>query len=282
MSEVTVLGLGLMGSALAHALQSAGHKITVWNRSQGKMDSFAADGAHAALSIEDAVRPSPLILICIDSYTTTKQLLGSVDVLPNLKNRTFVQLSTGTPKEALDSETWFNEQGAAYLDGAIMAPPIDIRDNQGNILIGGNETTWKSCEPVIRCLGGARIYTGDNIQAPAILDLAWLSQRLGQYLGLFQGVLLCEAGGVGLDLFSLILGDDRIRQMLKSIDEDDFGNPSVTVSVYQNVLQNIQNTALEFGFSLTFLDNLQSIFAQAQSAGYGEEDIAALIKVLRQ
>jgi 3-hydroxyisobutyrate dehydrogenase-like beta-hydroxyacid dehydrogenase len=30
MSDISVLGLGLMGGALARALQQAGHKITVW------------------------------------------------------------------------------------------------------------------------------------------------------------------------------------------------------------------------------------------------------------
>ncbi|MCZ6493189.1 MAG: NAD(P)-binding domain-containing protein, partial [Planctomycetota bacterium] len=33
MSDISVLGLGSMGAALARALQRAGHRITVWNRS---------------------------------------------------------------------------------------------------------------------------------------------------------------------------------------------------------------------------------------------------------
>lgn len=281
MSDITVLGLGLMGSALAHSLQSAGHQITVWNRSADKMSPFVSRGALGPSSIEEAVKSSPLTLVCIDSYATTEQLLGADDVLPGLKNRTVVQLGTGTPNEALGGEVWFNEHGAAYLDGAILATPLDIKGNKGDILIGGSERAWESSEPVLRCLGGNLIYTGDNIRAPSILDLAWLIQRLGQYLGLFQGVLLCEAGGVGLDLYSSILADGRMRQVLNTISENDFSDPSVTVNVYRNVLQHITDCAAEGGVEREILDNLKKLLDRAQSAGYGEEDIAALIKVSR-
>ncbi len=44
MSDISILGLGAMGSALARALQQAGHQITVWNRTPGKMQAFVKDG----------------------------------------------------------------------------------------------------------------------------------------------------------------------------------------------------------------------------------------------
>ena len=47
MSDITVIGLGLMGAALARAIQRAGHGLTVWNRSPAKMRPFIADGVAA-------------------------------------------------------------------------------------------------------------------------------------------------------------------------------------------------------------------------------------------
>lgn len=38
MSEVSVIGLGAMGSALAGALLRDGHRITVWNRTTAKAE----------------------------------------------------------------------------------------------------------------------------------------------------------------------------------------------------------------------------------------------------
>jgi len=46
MSDITVIGLGLMGSALARAFQNAGHSLTVWNRTAAKMQPFIDNGIH--------------------------------------------------------------------------------------------------------------------------------------------------------------------------------------------------------------------------------------------
>ena len=37
MSDISTLGLGLMGSALARSLVKGGHDVTVWNRSPARM-----------------------------------------------------------------------------------------------------------------------------------------------------------------------------------------------------------------------------------------------------
>lgn len=281
MSDITVLGLGLMGTALAESLQKSGHEVCVWNRSEDKLTRLINEGTTGAASVQEAVLLSPLVLVCVSNYDATVQLLGSDTVLPSLSGRTVVQFSTGTPQEALESEIWMNNNEAAYLDGAILASPNDITSSAGKILIGGKEEVWIESEPILGCLGDSIIYTGDNIRAPAILDLAWLTQRLGHYLGLFHGVMLCEAGGVDLELFSSIIADTRMRQVLATIGEDDYQSPSVTVNVYLNVLKNIQKFAVETGVDLEMLDHLRAVMEQANTQGFGDEDIAALAKIFR-
>lgn len=57
-APVTVIGLGLMGSALAGAFLANGNPTTVWNRSAEKADSLAAQGARRAATVADAVMAS--------------------------------------------------------------------------------------------------------------------------------------------------------------------------------------------------------------------------------
>ena len=123
MSEISMIGLGAMGSALARAFLEAGHGLTVWNRTAQKMVPLVELGAEGAESVPEAVQASPLIMVCIDNYAATNQLLRNDDVVPNLTGRTVIQLSTGTPKEARDSESWLKNCGADYLDGAIGSYP---------------------------------------------------------------------------------------------------------------------------------------------------------------
>ena len=126
MSEITVIGLGLMGSALARAIQLAGHGLTVWNRSPAKTRPFVDNGVAAAPHIGSAISASPVILICVDNYAVTNSVLRSNNIEPLLAGRTVVQLSTGTPKEAREASEWMAARGVAYLDGAILAGPNQI------------------------------------------------------------------------------------------------------------------------------------------------------------
>ena len=97
MSEISVIGLGAMGAALAQALLKAGHDVTVWNRTLQKMEPLAALGAKRAENVVNALQASPVIMVCIDNYNATNKLLGTDDVIPHLSGRTLIQLSTGTP-----------------------------------------------------------------------------------------------------------------------------------------------------------------------------------------
>ena len=126
MSDISMIGLGAIGSALARAQIGAGRQVTVWNRTAGKMEPLVALGAEPAASVAQAVAASPVIMVCVDTYAATNGLLSSPDVVPHLAGRTVIQFSTGTPEEARDSEAWLKEHGADYLDAAIHVYPDSI------------------------------------------------------------------------------------------------------------------------------------------------------------
>ncbi len=283
MSDVSVIGLGLMGAALARTLQTSGYEITVWNRSSLKMQALISRGAIGASSITEAIKSSPVILVCLTSYQITKELFTAEDVRNELTNRLVVQLSTGTPEDAIESKRWFEKFNAGYLDGAIWASVKDVGTDDGKLLIGGDKQAWLACHDKLDPLFGNVQYTGENIDTPAILDLAWLSQRLGLYFGVFQGLLICQAGGVGADVFaSTVAADERIGMIANAIHANDFGNPSSTVNVWGSALNLIQKQAQKTGAKSEVLDFFDAKFQRAKSLGYGEEDVAALMKVFRE
>lgn len=282
MSEISVIGLGSMGSVLARTLLSAGHTVTVWNRSQEKSELLVADGAEIGVTVTDAIEASPVILVCIDNYTTTRKIFASDEVFSALAGRIVVQLSSGTPLEAIADEIWFVEKDAGYLDAAILGSPKIIGTEAGQILIAGKENLWKQCKTTLECLAGNFQYTGTKIDSAKILDLAWLSQRLGYFMGVFQGLLLCEAAGVGLDVFSATVAvDARASMIANTIRTNTFTDPINTVNVWKEALHHIQTHAKELGTNSEVLDFIADKFQRAQSSGYGEEDLAALIKIFR-
>jgi len=126
MAEASVIGLGMMGSTLAWLLLRSGYRVTVWNRTRAKATPLVRDGAVFAPSAESAVGESPIVVVCVHDYKAANEILGTKEVASALVGRVLVQLTTGSPQEARDSEIWARQRGADYLDGAIQAAPSQM------------------------------------------------------------------------------------------------------------------------------------------------------------
>ena len=281
MSEITVVGLGPMGGALARALVGAGHTVTVWNRSPEKTRPFAEIGARVALELSDAIGASPVTIVCIDNYDSTRRLLEADAVAPLLRGRTLVQFSTGTPAEARAAETWMQSLGARYLDCAIMSYPERVGHAETRILVAGATPAFEDCRLFLQCFGGDLRYLGENIAAAATIDMALLTRGLAHRIGGIHAALLCEAEGVDVSvLASMFPGDVALGDIFERIGADRYDDPGATITVWNAALTRIRQQAASAGIAGDVPDFIASLFDRAIAAGDGEQDIAALFKVL--
>jgi len=282
MSDVTMIGLGAMGSALASAFLGAGHGVTVWNRTAAKMAPLVVLGAKAAESVAKAVEASPIVVVCIDNYAATRRLLDARGVLKALAGRTFIQLSTGTPREVRNCKAWMDYAGAAYIDGAIMPYPSGIGGETAQILFAGPDAAYRRAEPLLRCLGGDLRYLGDNVTAAAVLDMALLTHELCSDIGILHGANLCQAEDVGVDLLASMFADGHPAKKLASlIHAGSGGGLGATISVWNAALQRIRTQTSDAGINSEVPDFIAGLFDRAIAAGHGDEDLVALIKLLR-
>jgi len=282
MSDITVIGLGLMGSALARTIHRAGHNLTVWNRSPEKMQPFIDDDIAAAPDEASAINASPIILICIDNYDVTFSLLNTEAIAPLLAGRTIVQLSTGTPREALDAAEWMKRHDVSYLDGAILAGPNDIGTVSGQILLCGDEVAYTKAGQILGCLGEDVRYLGSNFRAASALDLAWLCDSYGRFLAVIHAARLCESEDVGFDKFaSLFEENSLVRRYANVIHSGDFKNCTATLQVWGGALERIRAQGRDAGIDTSFPDFVDNLFQEAIKSGYGEEHVMSLVKVLR-
>ncbi len=283
MSDVTIIGLGAMGKSLAECLLRK-REITVWNRSRDKGSSIESAGGRIASTVSDAVGASPVMLVCVSDYAATQALFSSEGIDPLLRDRVVVQLSTGTPQDAVAASAYFAKRGARYLDGTIMAYPAGIGRADSEILLAGDRAAFEQAKAIILELAGASRYLGRNVRAPAALDLAWLSRLEGLIMGTLHGARLCEAEGIPLsELARLMPEGDRSRSLLTTIESGDFvvGPNAGTVAVAAGVIARLQDQARAAGIDSAFPDLMMAWFTRAIEQGYGEQDTAATIHALR-
>ncbi len=284
MSEITLLGMGAMGSALARALLENKFDITVWNRSPDKIDALEKLGASRAGSLEAAIEASPRIMICITEYKASRTLFNQPSVASRLANKTVIQLSTGTPGEVRNTCEWFQQQGANYIDGSIMVYPVTIGKEEAQILVSGDEEIFRDCQPYINSLGGDVRYVGENIGAAAALDLAVLSRLCAITPGVVNGAHICESEGVPLTYYADLFPEgDRARSVALSIHKNNFTDDIIApVNTAISALSAIKNHSEDLGINSELPSFGISLYQRAVEAGLGDHDAASLIKVLRE
>lgn len=87
MSDVTVIGLGPMGTALAQALLRNGFRVTVWNRTVERAETLVRDGAILAPNAASAVASSPVTIVCVANYKISYSVLDTPEVTAALAGR---------------------------------------------------------------------------------------------------------------------------------------------------------------------------------------------------
>jgi 3-hydroxyisobutyrate dehydrogenase-like beta-hydroxyacid dehydrogenase len=285
--EVSVIGLGMMGSRLAQLLLRHGYRVTVWNRTSAKAEPFVREGAMVAPSAAAAVRASPIVVVCVYDYKAASAILDTEEVASALGGRVLLQLTTGSPKEARDSEAWARQRGAGYIDGAIQAAPSQMARPDTTILVSGAESAFRRSEPLLKVFGGNVKYLGEQIGAASAMDLATLSHLYGALLGFFHGARIAESEGFRVDHYGSLVAEisptfaEFFRHEGAVIHSGNYDISESPLRISVEATERLAQAAREGGINSQFPTFVAGFFKEAVAAGYENEEVAALIKVFR-
>ncbi|CAN7500798.1 NAD(P)-dependent oxidoreductase [Variovorax paradoxus] len=285
MTDVSLIGLGPMGIALARALRSK-YTLTVWNRTAARAEPLLNQGTALAPNALAAVQASPVVLVCVADYAASRAILAAPGVADALRGKVLVQLSTGTPQDARDD--WAALSGVACLDGALLATPCQIGRPDTPLFISGEERALAACRPLLEAVAGNIQYMGEPIGNAAAWDLATLSCMFGAMSGFFHGVRICEAEGLQVNAFSQMISaispvlGEMISAEGEAIHAGKYGEPESSMATCAGSGRLFVKQAREAGLDASFPDFLMRLFDRSLNAGLANERLAAMIKVLRQ
>ncbi|KUH40708.1 MULTISPECIES: NAD(P)-dependent oxidoreductase [Streptomyces] len=280
-TPVTVLGLGLMGGALAEAFLRAGHPTTVWNRTRAKADGLVARGATLAESPAAALAAAPLVVVCVSDYDAVADVLDGP-----LDGRVVVNLTSGTPSRARALAEEVARRGGGYLDGGIMAVPEAVGTAAAVVAYSGPRPLYEAHESTLGSLGTG-LHLGDDPGLSATHEMATLVLMWGMLDGFLNGAAILGTAGVSATAYLPVAQTaiDTVAGWLpgyaRQVDDGTYPADDGTVDTHLAAMAHVVEESESLGVNAELPRLVKALAERAVTAGHGAGGYAALVEQFR-
>ncbi len=157
--RVAFLGLGIMGHAMASNLVKAGHEVTVWNRTPGKL----VEGAGMAPTPAAAAQGAEVIWMCVSDTAAVEKIIA-IRALNGVRkqsladghdHRRTVQFHH-SPSATVKFAERVRTRGVAYVDAPMTGSKIGAGNGTLIFMVGGDEAIIDRLNPLLHGAAGKR------------------------------------------------------------------------------------------------------------------------------
>jgi len=284
MSNVAVIGLGIMGLPMAKNLVTAGYTVTGYNRSQDPIDALVAAGGRGAGSIAEAVKDADVIITMVpDSPDVAGVVRGEDGVFANAKpGALWIDNSSIRPDVAKELADEAVAAGFGVVDAPVSGGEQGAIDAVLSIMVGGSAEDFAQAEPVLNAIGKTIVHVGpagagQTVKAANQLIVAVNIQALA------EAVVFLEAYGVDTDAALKVLGgglagskvlDQKGQKMLNR----DFA-PGFRLALHNKDLGIVTAAARQAGITVPLGSAVAQLVTSLVARGDGGLDHSGLFKL---
>lgn len=170
--EISLLGLGNLGTPIAESLLSAGFSLTVWNRTASRADLLVNAGAKLATSPLDAIITGGVLITVLADDSVLKEIV-SPQLIQRLGNGGLhISMSTISPQTSRKLHALHKSMGSHYVAAPIFARPEAVSAKTGNICLSGDEHARERARQVVQYFVKGIFDFGNDPGAANIIKLA--------------------------------------------------------------------------------------------------------------
>ena len=287
METIGIVGIGLVGTALAEHLLARGYRVVGYDIDPQRNHHLESLGGCPAGSAREVAEGAGRVLLSLmDSDVVCRVVEGQDGLLASTRPPThIVDPTTGDPVETEALAGRLAARGVAYIDATISGSSQQIRDREATFMVGGNLAAFEDCRDLLEAVGD-RIYhlgpSGAGAKAKLASNLILGLNRLV----LAEGLVFAESLGLELGPFLELLKaspaysaamDVKGAKMLSG----DFAPQSRIRQHHKDVaiiLAYAQAAGVELPLSAAHMEVLEGALA----AGDGDLDNAAVIREIRR
>jgi len=286
--EVAFLGLGVMGYPMAGPLAGAGHRVTVYNRTEKKAQQWAQEfGGKSAKTPRDAAAGAQIVFSCVgNDADLASVMLGETGALAGMrKDAIAFDNTTASAKIARELYAEARKRGRHFIDAPVSGGQAGAVNGQLAVMCGGDKPAFDRAQPVAMAFAKAVTLIGDS-GAGQLTKMVNQLCIAGLAEGLSEGISFGQAAGLDMKLVLQVIGkgaaqswqmDNRGGTMVDG--KFDFG---FAVDWMRKDLGLCLDEARNNGAPLPVAALVDQFYAEVQAMGGGRWDTSSLIRRLRK
>ena len=288
MKKLAFIGLGAMGFPMAGHLASAGHQLTIYNRSADKAQKWQQQyQGTLASSIKQAVSEAEIVFTCVGGDPDLREVcLGAEGVLMNmLPGSLLVDHTTASALIARELEQHARQRQIGFLDAPVSGGQAGAEQGVLTIMLGGEQQQFERVAPVLECYARKYELMG-GIGSGQLSKMVNQICITGAVQGLAEGLNFAQAAGLDTEKLLDVISkgaaqswqmDNRASTMVAG--EFDFG---FAVDWMRKDLHIVLEQARELGLTLPLTALVDQFYAEIQAMGGQRWDTSSLIARLRR
>ena len=280
--KIGFIGIGAMGAAMLPHLVSAGHRVSVWNRSP----VAALDGVHVLASPATAFVESDAVLTMLaDDNAVRSVIIDSAALAAARENCVHVMMSTISVALVEELVALHRAAGIAYVAAPVFGVPAAAAKAQLNILVAGPAAARATVQPLFDVLGQKTWPLGDDPKHANVAKIAGNMMIALAIEAMGEAAALTESYGLKASDFldivtNTFLASPSYKRYGGNISSNSY-EPGFKLSLGLKDVNLALEAASASGTVLAGADVAQAHMLEAIDRGLGSKDWSVLATIAR-
>jgi 3-hydroxyisobutyrate dehydrogenase-like beta-hydroxyacid dehydrogenase len=290
-TQVSFIGLGVMGYPMAGHLATAGHSVTVYNRSAAKAKAWTTEfssskSPKSAPSPKEAAQGSQIVFCCVGNDDDLRSVIfGENGALAGMKPGTIlVDHTTASANVAREIHAAAKAIGVHFIDAPVSGGEAGAQNGLLTVMCGGEAASFDAVKPVAMAFSRAFTLMGES-GAGQLTKMVNQICIGGLVQALSEGIAFGTQAGLDMNLVLDVIGkgaaqswqmDNRGKTMVA--DQFNFG---FAVDWMRKDLGLVMDEAKRNGARVPVTALVDQFYADVQKMGGNRWDTSSLIKRLK-
>jgi 3-hydroxyisobutyrate dehydrogenase-like beta-hydroxyacid dehydrogenase len=287
MKRIGIIGLGLLGSAVASRLLEGSFEVAGYDTRPEQVKALQAKGLKAVSNVAEAAADADAVFTILPSLESVETTMigarGLIETAP--PSCTLIQMSTISPELTRRLGAAAAGKGLGFLDAPMSGTSTMVQRGDCAIFVAGDRAQADVCRPIFDAIAKKTVFVGEIGTA----SLAKLATNLLVGLNtaaLAEAFALGAKGGLApstlLEILKDSAADSKMLEIRGPLMASHRFDPQMKIDLFLKDFKLMLEESRRLGVPLPLTSVTQQLVTATAAAGRGEEDLAAIFTTLEK